>query len=116
MSKANEVLSNPNFVTDARETMAQLRVASAKVSKMAQTIDKLLSRKHPLMHMLFSSTFNNSEKSDVDSDNKQSDATQGKGKEKVKKTQVKQTEQVEIDASSQNLPQSDEAVPMHGEL
>ncbi len=66
MSKANEVLSNPNLVTDARETMAQLRAASAKVSKMAQTIDKLLSKKHPMMSMFFSSAFGSSEKTEVE--------------------------------------------------
>ncbi len=104
MSKANEVLSNPNLVTDARETMAQLRTASAKVSKMATTIDKLLSKKHPLMRMFFSSAFSGSDKTEVDT------TTSG---EKVKRTEIKQ---IESTGNNMELPQSTEAIQMHGEI
>ena len=127
MSKANEVLSNPNLVTDARETMAQLRSASARVSKMAQTIDKILSKKHPLARMFFSSAFGSSEKTEVEttvttnkaikkgkSEAGQSDTGTGAGvKEKTKRTEI---EQVESNVNNADAPPSSEAVQMHGEM
>ena len=58
MGKANDLLSNPNFITDARVTMAQLRTAASQVREMAERINNLLSKKHPIMHMLFSAGLN----------------------------------------------------------
>lgn len=127
MSKANEVLSNPNLVTDARETMSQLRTASAKVSKMAQTIDQLLSKKHPLMRMLFSSAFSSSEKTAVETTTSTDKAekketftsavttvgTDDNIHEKVKKTEVKQ---IDTTVGDVEAPQNTEAVQMHGEI
>jgi ABC-type transporter Mla subunit MlaD len=62
MSKANDLLSNPNFITDARVTMAQLRSAASQVREMAERINNLLSKKHPLLHMMFSAGLSKSAK------------------------------------------------------
>jgi ABC-type transporter Mla subunit MlaD len=126
MSKANEVLSNPNLVTDARETMAQLRTASARVSKMAQTIDQLLSKKHPLMHMFFSNAFGSAKKTEIETTetvqevkrskpeaSEKSADDQGNLKEKTKRIEIKQT-QTKIQ-NSPELPAA-ESVQMHGEM
>jgi phospholipid/cholesterol/gamma-HCH transport system substrate-binding protein len=124
MNKANEVLSNPNLVTDARETMTQLRAASAKVSKMATTIDKLLSKKHPLMRMLFSSAFDSSEKTEVvtkiDKKIKKGEPTVDESvsgidantHEKTQQTKVKQ-----VETTVDNIgPPPDTEAQMHGEI
>jgi hypothetical protein len=114
MNKANEVLSNPNLVTDARETMAQLRTASAKVSKMAQTIDQLLSKKHPTMHMFFSNTFGSSKKTEIETTEAVKEIKKGDPVTSgTKRTEIKET-QTKIENLQE--PQAVEAVQMHGEI
>lgn len=66
MTKADNLLSNPNFINDARNTMAQLRSASTQVSEMAQRINKLLSKKHPILHMILGASLSHAANAKVE--------------------------------------------------
>lgn len=53
MTKANAVLGQDTFVSDARLTMAKLRTAADSVDLASQNINNLLGHKHIFLHMLF---------------------------------------------------------------
>jgi len=108
MGKANDLLSNPNFITDARVTMAQLRTAASQVREMAERINKLLSKKHPIVHMLFQAGL-----SKVTAQEKSST------KIKNEETHENSNESIIIDNKPDNTPMPlppDLPPPVHGEL
>jgi len=125
MNKANEVLSNPNFITDAQETMADLRAASAQVSKMAQNINKLLGKKHPLLHMMFGAASSGSEKTSIETSSVKKKAKEGddssaksiENESSYKKTTTStKTSPAELDVNSADNSSTDQPAQMHGEI
>ncbi len=121
MSKANEVLSNPNFITDAQETMADLRTASAQVSKMAQRINLLIGKKHPLLHMMFGTTVESSEKNSDTSVTEKKKTKETSIKQNDKKETKKSVTSTESEVAEPNVNSLDKSGPdtpmqMHGEI
>ena len=104
LTKANEVLSNPNFIDDAHETMADLRSASLQVSKMAKTINTVLGKKHPLLHMMFGNDIVSTEKT-------QEESSSTTVQKKVTKSKDKTEAKVEPESLIDN-----QANQMHGEI
>ena len=80
MIKANDVLGKDNFVSDAKLTMSKLRTAADDVDLASKNINQLLSRKRPLLHLMFGSGI----------------------KKGTTKVQLKEKREVELDAATQD--------------
>jgi ABC-type transporter Mla subunit MlaD len=53
VSKANSILGQDTFVSDAKLTMQKLRTAADEVDLASKNINQILGQKRPLLHMMF---------------------------------------------------------------
>ncbi len=53
MEKLDEVFSNPTFGSDLKTTLQKTRAAVQNIDLVAQQLNQILNKRHPLIHMLF---------------------------------------------------------------
>ncbi len=122
MTRADKLLSNPDLINDAHNTMAQLRSASTQVREMAERINNLLSKKHPLLHMILGASLNKSVKEETKSSShtqvKKSDGNTLQESTTESSTLKSGTETVQPDSVKSPSPDSEIVLPIqvHGEI